>query len=118
MDKAEFIQIHLIEKGVPADLTKPKPFIWSKYKDSNDAPLVFQSPIKVVLIYCLLAGPLWGGLMWLTIWHNEPERWPIYLIASAFFGVSGGLVDVYRAYKARKRLGETNWKNWCKRNYE
>lgn len=27
MSKFEFIQLHLIEKGVPKDLTKPCPFV-------------------------------------------------------------------------------------------
>lgn len=41
MDKAKFIQQHLIEKGVPADLTRPTAFIWSKYRDLSKKPLVF-----------------------------------------------------------------------------
>ena len=56
MEKAEFIQKHLIEKGVPADLTKPTAFIWSRYKDPSKKPLVFQSPAK----YSLHMAYLWG----------------------------------------------------------
>ncbi|WP_253822826.1 hypothetical protein [Vibrio coralliilyticus] len=56
--------------------------------------------------------------MWLAIWHIEPERWPMYLMGSAFFGLSVSLIDAYRVYKAQKRLGESNWNNWYKRNYE
>ncbi|MFH4620298.1 magnesium transporter [Vibrio furnissii] len=56
MEKAEFIQKHLIEKGVPADLTKPTAFIWSRYKDPSQKPLVFQSPAKILIAYGLFMG--------------------------------------------------------------
>lgn len=118
MNKADFIRVHLIEKGVPADLIRPKPFLWSRYKNWNDVPLVFQSPIKIVFVYSFFSGAFWGGFMWLAIWHIEPERWPMYLMGSAFFGLSVSLIDAYRVYKAQKRLGESNWNNWYKRNYE
>ena len=62
MEKAEFIQKHLIEKGVPADLTKPTAFIWSKYKDPSKKPLVFQSPAKILITHGFFMGLLWGGV--------------------------------------------------------
>ncbi|EID4334149.1 TPA: DUF6404 family protein [Vibrio parahaemolyticus] len=118
MDKAKFIQQHLIEKGVPADLTRPTAFIWSKYKDASKKPLVFQSPMKVLLIHGLLMGLVWGSLMWIMIWHTEPERWKTYVISSAMFGILIGLINVFRIVKARKNLGEKSWEKWCKQNYE
>ena len=118
MDKAKFIQQHLIEKGVPADLTRPTAFIWSKYKDASKKPLVFQSPMKVLLIHGLLMGLVWGSLMWIMIWHTEPVRWKTYVISSAMFGILMGLINVFRIVKARKNLGEKSWKKWCKQNYE
>ncbi|MCG3767816.1 magnesium transporter [Vibrio cincinnatiensis] len=118
MKKAEFIQLHLIAKGVPTDLTKPSVFIWSKYTDSSKKPLVFQSFTKVFLMYGVFFGLLWGALMWIFTWHTEPERWNNYLIASALFGILMGLINVFRIIKARKSLGEKSWENWCKQNYE
>ncbi|MDF5668116.1 DUF6404 family protein [Vibrio parahaemolyticus] len=118
MEKAKFIQQHLIEKGVPADLTKPTPFIWFKYKYPTQKPLVFQSPKKILLTHGLFMGPLWGALMWAFTWHSEPDNWIIYLIGSFLFGICMGLINVFRTIKARKLLGETSWENWCKQNYQ
>lgn len=118
MKKAEFIQLHLIEKGVPTDLTKPTMFIWSKYNDPSKKPLVFQSSMKVLLTHSLFMGPLWGALMWTVTWHTEPDYWMVYLIASALFGICMGLINMFRIIKARKSLGETSWENWCKQNYQ
>lgn len=117
MDKAKFIQQHLIEKGVPADLTRPNTFIWSKYTNVSQTPLVFQSLQKVFLIYGLSMAVIWGSLMWMFTWHSEPEHWKTYLISSAIFGFFMGLVNVFRIVKARKKLGEKSWENWCKKNY-
>ncbi|MBR9787136.1 MAG: magnesium transporter [Vibrionaceae bacterium] len=118
MEKAEFIQQHLIEKDVPADLTKPTIFVWFKYKDPSKIPLVFQSPVKVFSMHFLFMGPIWGVLMWTFSWRTEPEHWRIYLVASALFGICMGLINMFRINKARKRLGEKSWENWCRRNYE
>ncbi|HCM0840995.1 TPA: DUF6404 family protein [Vibrio parahaemolyticus] len=112
MEKAKFIQQHLIEKGVPADLTKPTPFIWFKYKDPTQKPSVFQSPKKILLTHGLFMGPLWGALMWAFTWHSEPDNWIIYLIGSFLFGICMGLINVFRTIKARKLLGETSWENY------
>ena len=118
MDKAKFIQQHLIAKGVPADLTRPTPFIWPKYKDASQKPLVFQSPMKVFLKHGLLMGLVWGSLMWIMIWHAEPDRWITYVISSAMFGTLMGIVIVFRIVNARKILDEKSWEHWCKQNYE
>ncbi|MCG6230120.1 hypothetical protein [Vibrio furnissii] len=56
MEKAEFIQKHLIEKGVPADLTKPTAFIWSRYKDPSQSLQFFNLLQK----YSLHMAYLWG----------------------------------------------------------
>ena len=118
MEKEEFIRLHLIEKGVPVDLTKPTIFVWPKYRDLSKKPLVFQSLVKVFLMYSLLLGPLWGAFMWAFSWHKQPEHWRVYLIGFALFGILMGLITIFRINKVRKSLGENNWENWCKRNYE
>ncbi|MGF1746955.1 DUF6404 family protein [Vibrio minamisatsumaniensis] len=118
MEKAKFIQKHLIEKGVPADLTKPTTFIWSKYKDPSQKPLVFQSPIRILITNGLFMGGLWGALMWILFWHSDPDLWITYLTSSSLFGIYMGLINVFRTIKARKLLGETSWENWCKQNYQ
>ncbi len=118
MEKSKFIQRHLIEKGVPADLTRSTVFICSKCNDLSKKPLVFQSLIKVLLVHGLLMGLLWGSIMWILTWHTEPERWKIHLVSSAAFGISMGLINVFRIVKAQKKLGEKSWKKWCKQNYE
>ncbi|WP_394136462.1 DUF6404 family protein [Aliivibrio fischeri] len=118
MEKAKFIQKHLIEKGVPADLTRPTVFIWSKYKKPSQKPLIFQSPAKTFIAYSSSMGLLWGTLMWVFFWYSEPEHWITYLIASSLFGIFMGLINVFRTIKARKLLGETSWENWCKQNYQ
>ncbi|MGD1503024.1 DUF6404 family protein [Vibrio harveyi] len=118
MEKAEFIQKHLIEKGVPADLTKPTVFIWSRYKDPSHKPLVFQSPAKILITHGLFMGLLWGALMWVFFWHSEPNNWVTYLVSGPLFGVCMGLINVFRTIKARKLLGETNWETWCQQHYK
>ncbi|CAM3000872.1 DUF6404 domain-containing protein [Vibrio mytili] len=117
MNKLEFIQLHLIEKGVPADLTGPNLFIWSKHKDSTSMPLVFQSLTKVILVGGVFMGLVWGAMMWIMWWHSEPERWSNYLVSSVFFGIGMGLITAFRIYRARKRLGTDDWESWCERNY-
>ncbi|MEZ9410328.1 DUF6404 family protein [Vibrio lentus] len=106
-----------MEKGVPADLTRPNAFIWPKYTNVSQTPLVFQSFQKAFLIYGLSMAVIWGSLMWMFTWHSEPEHWKTYLISSAIFGFFMGLVNVFRIVKARKKLGEKSWDNWCKKNY-
>ncbi|MGR5325861.1 DUF6404 family protein [Vibrio sp. DNB22_17_1] len=101
MEKAEFIQKHLIEKGIPADLTKPTAFIWSRYKDPSQKPLVFQSPARILIAYSLM------GLLWGT-----------YLVSASLFGICMGLINVFRTIKARKLLGETNRESWCQQHYK
>ncbi|WP_028023410.1 DUF6404 family protein [Enterovibrio calviensis] len=118
MEKAEFIQKHLIEKGVPADLTKSTAFIWSRYKDPSQKPLVFQSPAKILITRGLFMGLLWGALMWVFFWHSEPNSWVTYLVSVSLFGVCMGFIDVFRTIKARKLLGETNWETWCQQHYK
>lgn len=117
MEKAEFIQKHLIEKGVPADLTKPTAFIWSRYKDPSQKPLVSQSPAKTLITYGLFMGLLWGALMWVFFWHSEPKNWVVHLDLASLFGICMGFINVFLTMKPRKLLGETNWENWCQQHY-
>ncbi|MGR5450412.1 DUF6404 family protein [Vibrio sp. PNB22_2_2] len=117
MEKAEFIQKHLIEKGIPADLTKPTAFIWSRYKDPSQKPLVFQSPARILIAYSLM-GLLWGVLMWVFFGHSEPNNWGTYLVSASLFGICMGLINVFRTITARKLLGETNRESWCQQHYK
>ncbi|MCG9786854.1 DUF6404 family protein [Vibrio mediterranei] len=117
MSKFEFIQLHLIEKGVPKDLTKPSPFVWARCQSLSDTPLVFQSPLRIVLRHGVLLGLVWGALMWLMLWHREPERWISYLLSSCLFGLFMGMLTAYRAHKSQANLGCKDWKEWCVRNY-
>ncbi|WP_229651828.1 DUF6404 family protein, partial [Vibrio parahaemolyticus] len=118
MKKAEFIQRHLIEKGVPADLTKPNSFVWSKYKDPSEKPLVFQSPIKVLMKHGLFMGLLMAVVMLIFAWHTESKNMMIYLISSCFYGICMGSINMFRIIEAQKNLGEKSWEKWCERNYE
>ncbi|MBW3695512.1 magnesium transporter [Vibrio sp. T187] len=118
MNKMDFIQLHLIEKGIPADLTRDNYNLWSRLLCTETKPLVFQSPFTVLIKQGLLFGLVWGALMWLILWHSIPEHWFRYLCTSLVFGMfMGGFVAI-RIVKARKKIGNMSWEKWCKTNYE
>ncbi len=118
MKSAEFIQLHLFKKGVPADLTTPTVFTWSKNNDPSKKPLVFQSPIKILFMHGSLIGLLWSAIMWIFVWRHAPELWVNYLISSVLVGLFMGFINMYRVIKARKRLGGQNWEDWFRNHYE
>lgn len=118
MNKADFIQAHLIAKGVPADLATPNFNVLSRLIYRQDKPLVFQSPITLLIKHSLVNGSIYGVLMWLMIWHATPEKWPVYLISSVVFGLIIGGILPLRIVKAQKKLGNVSWEQWCRENYE
>ncbi|EHU8078613.1 putative membrane protein [Vibrio vulnificus] len=118
METMEFIQQHLVEKGVPKDLTKLNASLWSKLIFSETKPLVFQSPVQVFFKQGAVFGLIWGLLMWLFIWRTDPDNWVIQLLSAICFGcVMGGLLS-YRIMRAHKKLGSLSWQTWCSANYE
>nr|WP_256895425.1 DUF6404 family protein [Vibrio diabolicus] len=62
MENIAFIQQHLIEKGVPKDLTKLNANLWSKLIFYETKPLVFQSPVQVFFKQGIVFGLIWGLL--------------------------------------------------------
>ncbi|EPX4128818.1 DUF6404 family protein [Vibrio alginolyticus] len=118
MENMEFIQQHLIEKGVPKDLTKLNASLWSKLICTETKPLVFQPPVKVFFKEGIVFGLVWGLLMWLVLWRTEPDNWIIQLISTICFGSFIGGVLSYRVTKAHKKLGNKSWENWRRSNYE
>ncbi len=118
MNKADFIQAHLVQKGVPADLAKPNFNILSRLIYRQDKPLVFQSPLKALIKHGLTSAVIWGVFMWVVLWHSKPENWPIYLISSVAFGLLMGVILSLRIVKAQKKLGNVSWEQWCRDNYE
>ncbi len=118
MNKEDFIQAHLIAKGVPADLATPNFNALSRLIYRQDKPLAFQSPINVLIKQSLVTGSIYGTLMWITIWHATPEKWPLSLTISVIFGlITGGILPL-RIAKAQKKLGGVSWEQWCRENYE
>ncbi len=118
MNKEDFIQAHLIAKGVPADLATSNFNVLSRLLYRQDKPLVFQSPIKVLIKQSLVTGCIYGVLMWIMLWHATPEKWPVYLISSVVFGLIIGGILPWRIAKAQKKLGRVSWEQWCRENYE
>ncbi|MCR9847324.1 DUF6404 family protein [Vibrio antiquarius] len=118
MENIAFIQQHLIEKGVPKDLTKLNANLWSKLIFSETKPLVFQSPVQVFFKQGIVFGLIWGLFMWLFLWRVEPGNWLIQLVSTICFGCIMGGVLSYRITKAHKKLGNTSWENWYSANYK
>lgn len=118
MNKIEFIQQHLIEKGVPADLTKFNSNFLSKFIFLEDRPLVFQSLVTLFFRESLILSVIWGALMWLMVWHPTPENWIRYTLSSLAFGCIMGSTLVFRIIRAKKKLGNVSWETWCHKNYD
>ena len=120
MNQMEFIKQHLIEKGIPADLTKNGSSFLYRFISSEEKgkPLVFQSPITVFIKEGFIFGLVWGLLMWVMIWRFTPDKWVIYLISSLFFGLCMGGYLSLRIVAAQKKLGNVNWEDWCRKNYD
>ncbi|WP_255199905.1 DUF6404 family protein [Vibrio parahaemolyticus] len=104
MKNIAFIQQHLVEKGVPKDLTKLNANLWSKLIFSETKPLVFQSPVQVFFKQGIVFGLIWSLFMWLFLWRVEPGNWLIQLVSTICFGCIMGGVLSYRITKAHK-----NW---------
>ncbi len=117
MEISEFTQLHLIEKGVPRDLTKPHIDVFSQWFTQSSKPLVFQSPIKIFFKQTLLLSLTWGLIMWFTSWSSSPEKWITYVFYSFLFGTTLGLYQSYRIHNAHKKLGAVSWEEWCSSNY-
>ena len=117
MENMAFIQQHLVEKGVPKDLTKFSSNLLSKLLFSETKPLVFQSPVQVFFKQGIIFGLVWGLLMWLLDWRTDPDNWVYQLISVICFGVFMGGVLSYRIIKAHKKLGNVSWESWRSANY-
>ena len=117
MEISEFIQLHLIEKGIPRDLTKPNINIFSRWFAKSSKPLAFQPPIKIFFIQMPFLSLTWGSLMWFISWFNSPEEWITYITYSLLFGTTVGLYQSYRIHRVHKKLGGMSWEEWCSRNY-
>lgn len=99
MENMEFIQQHLIEKGVPKDLTKLNASLWSKLISTENKPLAFQSPVKVFFKEGVVFGLVWGLLMWLVLWRI------IQLISTICFGSFNRRRIIIQCHKSTQKIG-------------
>ncbi|WP_223100038.1 DUF6404 family protein [Vibrio sp. SCSIO 43132] len=113
MVRVEFIRLHLMEKGVPADLVNPSPFIWSKHLYPLGKPLIFQSHLQIMM-HSLSLAIVWGGVLWMLLHDFYPEK----VISSVVFGVLIGASLWVRVLWNRKKLCLGSWEEWCENNYE
>ncbi|MBD1559988.1 magnesium transporter [Vibrio sp. S9_S30] len=117
MDNIKFAQEHLIQKGVPEDLTETLPFLLSWLPKSNGKPMVFQSIYKIVLMYTVLGSASYSAFMYLLTSHIGLFDWQSYMLTSVAFGFSLALVQGFRVKRAHNRLGGMWWEEWCEKNY-
>ncbi|GEK16216.1 DUF6404 family protein [Aliivibrio fischeri] len=120
MNKSKFIKQHLIAKGVPASLTADGSSFWYRFvysEGKEGKPLVFQSPIKVLIRSFFIYSSVWGVCMWFMAWRLTPEYWPIYLTTTMINGFLIGGLQFFLVSKAQKKLGTTRWENWYQENY-
>ncbi|ACH64511.1 DUF6404 family protein [Aliivibrio fischeri] len=116
MEKFEFIQLYLKEKGVRTQLTKPFIFSLSKLTKKNLKPQVFELPLKLFFLQAVFGSITWGLLMWLFFWPFYDIT--IYqLYGALFYGVTTGFILALEVKRTQKRLDLNNWEQWLEEKH-
>jgi uncharacterized protein DUF6404 len=111
MNKKEFIEIYLRQKGASRTVVRSYPFLWYKLFSSNAKPCLFESPWKLFVCQLFLGTVTWGGGMWLMVWRlQEPNIRNLYI--SLLFGFTTGLWLSLEVLYYSKKLKITSWSKW------
>lgn len=115
MQRADFIQLYLKQKGVNTSLTEPYPTFLTLFQ-KNPKPRLFESPLKLFFLQSVLGTTIWGGFMWLTLWQFQ-ESSVYHLYGALFFGVTTGSLLAVNVLLTKKRLKIHSWEQWLKDNH-
>ncbi|WP_146150845.1 DUF6404 family protein [Photobacterium indicum] len=116
MNKKEFIEIYLRQKGASRTVVKLAPFLWYKLFNSNAKPCLFESPLKLFVWQLVLGTVTWGGGMWLMVWQfQEPNVKNLYI--SLLFGFTTGLWLSLEVLYYSKKLKITSWPEWLSEHH-
>ena len=115
MERADFIQLYLKQKGVSTYLTEPYP-MFLKLIQKTPKPRLFESPFKLLFLQTVFGSITWGLFMWLIVWQFQGAS-ILQLYASLLFGVITGLMLAVSVSMTKKRLKIHNWEQWLKDNH-
>lgn len=113
MNKNEFIEVYLRQRGASRNVVKPYPFLWYWLFKSKAKPCLFESPLKLFVCQLTLGSISWGGFMWLVVWQFQESNINNLYTALLFGFISGLWLSLEVMYYSKK-LKITSWPEWLK----